>query len=165
MVLRTTKFVYKCSLGYKHSWYFQEQKILGCWKNLFSCEIMEHSVSISIYIYIYIWPKKWKEILIYYKVLNSRARATNNYTPRARLFEHLLQLWVSCFLWSNHQATARNNGDWFDVAKADIAITCHSMPHQTSRHVHRETENGTLHGLTHRIAGTWKQTSENVSFH
>ena len=34
----------------------------------------------------------------------------NNYTPRARLFEHLLQLWVSCFLRSSHQATARNNG-------------------------------------------------------
>ena len=33
-----------------------------------------------------------------------------NYTPRARLFEHLLQLRVSCFLRSNHQATARNNG-------------------------------------------------------
>ena len=31
-----------------------------------------------------------------------------NYTPRARLFEHLLQLRVSCFLRSNHQATARN---------------------------------------------------------
>ena len=44
-------------------------------------------------IYIHtILPKKWKEILIYYKVLNSRARAMNNYTPRARLFEHLLQL-------------------------------------------------------------------------
>ena len=35
---------------------------------------------------------KWIEILIYYKVLNSRARAIDNYDPRAGLFKHLLQL-------------------------------------------------------------------------
>ena len=35
---------------------------------------------------------KWIEILIHYKVLNSRARAMDNYDPRAGLFKHLLQL-------------------------------------------------------------------------
>ena len=48
-----------------------------------------------------------------------------NYTPTARLFEHLLQLWVSCFLRSNHQATARNNG--ISISFSNFLIVLHLL--------------------------------------